>query len=275
MRTYGPKKIIVNEQAKNVMPLSESSLNQMLEHGKTGMIIISSSRSAIESTDPELDLTEEFEKDMEEVGGVQSIDSDALYDVMEEWLRKRNSRCDKELEKDIRSAGFSFTPIYGGYKGAEDVKDSYEPSYVVYCYNRDGGLVKFDYLEQFGLDMCRKYKQESVLIQRPGEPPAYYDADGNKVDMSGEDDVSFKDDNASRKYGNPDNPLLDKVKINNASERFFSTISRDKTNPKKFTLGISEQRTGREIIFEDLYIQLRPASYNEKMRRTKSGEYIL
>ena len=65
MRTYGPKKIIVNEQVKNVMPLSESSLNQMMDHGKTGMIIISSQVSSIEREDPNLDLTAQFEKSLE------------------------------------------------------------------------------------------------------------------------------------------------------------------------------------------------------------------
>ena len=74
MRTHGPKKIVVNEQTKNVMPLSESSLNQMMDHGKTGMIIISSQVSRIEREDPNLDLTAKFEKSLEQKGGAQSID---------------------------------------------------------------------------------------------------------------------------------------------------------------------------------------------------------
>ena len=71
MRTYGPKRITVNEQAKNVMPLSESSLNRMMDHGKTGMIIISSQVSSVEREDPNLDLTAEFEKSLEKRGGTR------------------------------------------------------------------------------------------------------------------------------------------------------------------------------------------------------------
>ena len=61
MKTYGPRKIVVEtydragkfvRQERNVMPLSETSLNQMMEHGKTGMVILSANRSAIDSENP-------------------------------------------------------------------------------------------------------------------------------------------------------------------------------------------------------------------------------
>ena len=106
MRTYGPKRILVNEQERNVMPLSESSLNKMMDHGKTGMIIISSQVSSIEREDPKLDLTAEFEKSLEQKGGLQGIDSDAMYDEMQDWLRRRNKAADKHLRDDIKAAGF-------------------------------------------------------------------------------------------------------------------------------------------------------------------------
>ena len=50
MKTYVPKKVILEaidkegrlvKRERNLMPLSESSLNRMMEHGKTGMAIIS------------------------------------------------------------------------------------------------------------------------------------------------------------------------------------------------------------------------------------------
>lgn len=253
MKTYGPRKVILETLDKsgnvidkewNLMPLSEASLNRMMDHGKTGMVIISANRSAIESSNPEQDLTDEFEKAMEKKGGVHGIDSDAMYDEMKDWLKQRNARADKELLKDIHDAGFSYTPVFGGYHGRDDVIDSYEPSYVVYSYNRDGGLIKFDYLEQFAIDMCRKYKQDSVYVQRPGEPPVYLDADGNQINSSSSDNFKF----------------------NRNQEEFFTTTSRDKTHPQRFTA---------DIVFESMYINLRPASYNENMRRIKSGEYIL
>ena len=244
MKTYGPKKIIVNEQVKNVMPLSESSLNQMMDHGKTGMIIISSQVTQIEREDPKLDLMADFVKSLEQKGGIQSIDSDALYDEMQAWLKRRNKAADKQLRDDIHDAGFSYTPVYGGYRMKETGEESHEPSYVVYCYNRNGGLVKFDYLEQFGVEMCRKYKQESVYVQRPGEPPVYLDYNGNQINRTSSDNFKFNRD----------------------QEEFFTTAGRDKSSPERFTA---------DIVFENMYIPIRPGDYNENMRRRKSGEFIL
>jgi hypothetical protein len=191
-----------------------------------------------------LSLRPAFDKYVEKLGGKQLIDSDAQYDIEQDWLKRRNSRADKMLRNDIKDAGLSYTPVYGGYHGSDDVVDSYEPSYVVYCYNKSGDVVKFDYLEEFAVEMCRKYKQESVYVQRPGEPPVYLDCDGNQINMSSSDNFKFNRD----------------------KEEFYTTTSRDKSNPQRFTA---------DIVFENMYIPLRPASYNEKMRRLKSGEYIL
>ena len=244
MKQYGPKKIVVNEQVRNVIPLSESSLNQMMDHGKTGMVIISSQVSSIERNDPKLDLTKQFEKSLEKKGGIQSIDSDALYDEMQDWLRRRNKAADRQLRQDIHDAGFSYTPVFGGYRMQETGEESHEPSYVVYCYDRNGQQLDFEQLKQFALKMCLKYSQESVYVQAPGQPPVYLDYNGNQVNASSSDNFKFNRD----------------------QEEFFTTTSRDKNSDKRFTA---------DIVFESMYIQLRPGDYNERLRRNKSGEYIL
>lgn len=244
MRTYGPRRITVNEQAKNVMPLSESSLNRMMDHGKTGMIIISSQVSSVEREDPNLDLTAEFEKSLEKRGGARSIDSDAMWDEMRDWLRRRNKAADNALRRDIQAAGFSYTPVFGGYRMKETGEESHEPSYVVYCYDRNGKQLDFQDLLQFGLKMCLKYSQESVYVQAPGKPPVYLDYNGNQVSSTSSDNF----------------------KLNRDGEEFFTTTSRDKSSPQRFTA---------DIVFESMYIPIRPGDYNENMRRLKSGEYIL
>lgn len=255
IRNYGPKRIVVEEydragnfvrQEHNVMPLSESSLNQMLEHGKTGMVIISANRSEIDDDNPALSLRLDFEKYVgEKYGDLSAIDSDQLYDIEQEWLRKRNAKADKELRQDIKTAGYSFTPVYGGYHGKNDVKDTYEPSFVVYNYRRgEDNPGDFYELERFAIEMCRKYKQESVYVQEPNSSPKYLDADGNQVNMFSSNDF----------------------RLNRDQEQFYTTTKRDKSNPQRFTA---------DIVFESMYIPLRPGTYNEKMRRLKSGEYIL
>lgn len=244
MREYGPKSILINEEKKNVMPLSESSLNQMMDHGKTGMVIISSQVSSVERTDPKLDLTAEFEKSLKDRGLLQSIDSDAVYDEMQEWLKKRNKAADRQLLKDIMEAGFSYTPVYGGYRMKETGEESHEPSYVVYCFDRNGKPRDFQELKEFALKMCLKYSQESVYVQAPGEPPVYLNYDGDQVNSSSSNNFKF----------------------NREKEEYFTTTKRSKTAPQRFTA---------DIVFESMYIQLRPGDYNENMRRRKSGEYIL
>ena len=104
--------------------------------------------------------------------------------------------------------------------------------------------MKFDYLEEFALEMCRKFKQDSVYVQRPGDPPVYLDGAGNQVNKTSSDNFKY----------------------NREKEQFYTTAKRDKSNPQRFTA---------DIIFENMYVPLRPADYNEKFRRIKSGEYIL
>ena len=240
MKTYGPKRIIINEQAKNVMPLSESSLNQMMDHGKTGMVIISSQVSEIQRTDPNLDLTAEFEKSL----GDNKVDSDAMYREMKDWLRKRNKAADKALLNDIKDAGYSYTPVFGGYKMQETGEESHEPSYVVYCYDREGNQRDFNELKAFALRMCLKYSQESVYVQAPGKPPVYLDYNGNQTNSKSSKDFKF----------------------NRGDETYFTTTKRDREGRQRFTA---------DIVFESMYIQLRPGDSNENRRRRESGEYIL
>jgi hypothetical protein len=253
MKAYGPKRIVLEEmnrkgefvrQEHNVMPLSESSLNQMMDHGKTGMIIISANRSAIDSDNPKQSLRPAFDKYINKMGGYEAIDSDALYNEEQNWLRRRNAAADKQLLQDIKNAGYTYTPVYGGYHGSDDVQDSYEPSYVVYNYKRSNEPADFQELEALALKLCSKYHQDSVYVQRPNQPPVYLDCDGNQVNSSSSDNFKFNRD----------------------KEQFYTTNKRDKSNPQRFT---------SDIVFENLYIPLRPASYNENMRRLKSGEYIL
>lgn len=256
MNNFGPKKITLNEVSRGtntvvtkehlVIPLSESSLNQMMEHGKTGMIIISACRSAVYSDDPELSLGDQFERWAEKTqGGLKSIDSDALYDIENEWLRERNARADKSLRNDIQAAGYSYTPVYGGYKGKDDGKETFEPSYVVYNYKRGSKEPgDFEELRDLALKLCKKYSQESVYVQAPGEPPVYLDANGDQINSTSSDNFKFNDDN----------------------QEYFTTAHRDKRDNKRFTA---------DIQFESIYIPLRPASYNERLRRNSIGEYIL
>lgn len=230
----------ITEVRHCVMPLSEASLNRMMEHGKTGMVILSANRSAIDSDNPDNSLRPEFEswckrKKIEEPD----------EEMENEWLRQRNVRADRELKRDIIEVGWSFSPVYGGYKGTDGVTDEFEPSFVVYNYDRKGnGKENFDELKQFAIDMCGKYHQDSVYVQAPNEPPVYLNARGEQVNDSST--LNFK--------------------FNRENEPYFTTTKRDKDNPQRFT---------GDIVFENMYHKLRPADYNERLRRGIQGEFIL
>lgn len=230
MIDFCPKLVRVNGDEMFVRPLNETTLNSIMKHGESGFVILSANRSEIDSSNPKNSLRSEFE-----TSGV----GDA-----ERWLKERNKKADLQLKKDIRGAGFSYSPIYGGYHGTDDVSDSYEPSFIVYSQKIGGKETDFDGLLDFALKMCGKYKQDSVYVQRPNQAPEYLDSEGNKVNDKSSNNFKFNRDN----------------------EEFFSTISRDKDNPQRFTA---------DILFEGVYVNLRPASYNEKLRRIKSGEVIL
>ena len=92
--------------------------------------------------------------------------------------------------------------------------------------------------------MCLKYSQESVYVQAPGKPPVYLDYNGNQINS-----------NSSNNF-----------KFNRGNETYFTTTKRDREGGQRFTA---------DIVFESMYIQLRPGDLNENRRRRESGEYIL
>ena len=92
-----------------------------------------------------------------------------------------NNKRTKELEDEIVKADYSFKHALGGYtyEGADGYTK--EKSFVVFNYYRDGESGDFERLEDFALDMCELFDQQSVLIAKPNEVPVYKDSDGNLV----------------------------------------------------------------------------------------------
>lgn len=200
------------------LPLSESSIDRILnKHGNEGMAIISANRSDVDN--------------------------------------QTNNQKTKELISDLRVSGFSYIPVYGGYHGQDDVVDSYEPSFVVTCFNREGQKEDINKLFNFAIKMCKKYNQDSILFKEPNGTPNYYDRNGNKVNSSSSNEV---------------------IKNDPTQEYFTSLIKTknlDKDNPersKRFTYDI--QFEGKKYTF---YTNPKPTTLNERIRRSKSGEIIL
>ena len=156
---------------KGLRKINEGGINRIMSHGENGFIVISANRSEVFSSNPECDLTDEYVKYCK-LNNEEPEDEN----VQKDWLAQRNNNADKELKDILKASKYGFTPVYGGYHGGDDVVDSFEPSYIVYNHVKGGGAgdhLNFDELRQFGIDLAKKFKQESVYIQGPDEEPNY------------------------------------------------------------------------------------------------------
>lgn len=238
--------------------IDEGGLNRIMSHGKYGFIIISANRSEIYSDYPKNDLTPQYEEWCEREG--KDIFSKENMDF---WLKQRNKTEDKRLLSDLMSSEYAYTPVFGGYKGKDNVTDNFEPSYIVYCHAKEdsNAYLNFQKLLEFGLSLVRKYKQDSVYVQKPNnEPPIYLDGEGNKVNSKESNDFKF----------------------NRYTEKYFTIDKRKKriTNdyPDETGKGRLEsmpQRFTADIQFESLYRKAAPSTYFNRMKRSKVGEVFI
>lgn len=108
----------------------------------------------------------------------------------------------KALVTDIQKAGYRYIPIYGCNVDANETKDNFVPSFIVFPFStKTNQFMEFDPFRQFVLDMCRKYIQDSVLLSNPDNTTAYYDKDGKAIKSVSLDSI-FNE--PSQIYLNPD-----------------------------------------------------------------------
>lgn len=242
--------------------LDEGGLNRIMYHGRNGFIVISANRSEIYSKNSQLDLTPEY---MEWCNKENVAPEDKKN--MDLWLRMRNNEVDKELHNRLKSSKYAFTPVYGGYHGTDNVSDSFEPSYIVYNHSKGDSkeYLNWDELFNFGLELAKAYKQDSVYVQAPNEAPIYVNGNGEKVN--------------SRESKN--------FKFNDYTQEFFTTAKKEKrtkdehgltTPPQRFTAEIEFENVDRNdirpVIFENIYKYYKagPSTYFDRMKRRKLGE---
>lgn len=207
------------------VPLSETNAQRLINrHSDNGYIIISACRG-----------WSDF-----------GLDPDNLAD--KETLNYKNKIRTKSLQNDIQSFGFSYTPCYGGFVenlGTENEDTVYEKSFIVYARKKDGS-VDFDLLKRFGLDMCDKYNQDSVLIKTPGDMPAYYNRNGG-IECQFDGDIAFND----------------------ITKTYFTDLYK---NTQK---GIRNGSKPTRFSFTETFIAPKPQCYSEGHIRFMRGEIFL
>lgn len=119
-----------------------------------------------------------------------------------------NDRFDKSLITDVQAAGYSYTPIYGGYKekaGGRTV-EVFEKSVLIYNFKKTGESGDFLELVDFATGLCMKYRQECFAAVYPGKPPVWVGPDGKVLKA-----------------------FSGKLKLNDIMQEYFSTFKHSKS----------------------------------------------
>lgn len=113
--------------------------------------------------------------------------------------RKMNNVKTNELKRDIYDFGYQFIPVQGGYHELNSDEESVEQSFIIVNYKRGSNVPVGDFaeLKAIAIDLCKKYRQDSVLIVEPEKKPTYYKQDGS-VDFELNGHVSVRDN--AREY---------------------------------------------------------------------------
>lgn len=219
--------------------LEAVNLNKIEKHGKDGFVIVSANRGEVNSSNPRTNILQQC------LEYFQKNNLENTEKNRDKFLKAYNMQKEKELLNDIRSKGYTYSMVYGGYHGTDDVTDVYEPSFVIYNHKKSGDVSDWKELFDFAIEMCGKYRQDSVYVQAPNDAPNYYDANGSIVNTSSSKNFKFNRDN----------------------EEYYTTTKRDKRNPQRFTA---------DIVFEGKYYK--PAlnhEYVDRMRRNQYGEIFI
>lgn len=123
-----------------------------------------------------------------------STHSNAGYVIMSAWRyengKELNNVRTKQLKADINASGYSYFPVWGGFVETDPntgkTREVKEKSFVITNFKRGSNEPNVDSsdLKKLGLQLCKKYKQESFLYKPSGKDnTAYYITSSGKVDM--------------------------------------------------------------------------------------------
>lgn len=166
-----------------------------------------------------------------------------------ELSRINNERIRKFIEQ-IKDSGYSYTPAYGGFienKGEPEEEQVYERSFIIYNRDKEGNKKDFNDLYEKGLEWCKEYNQDSILVKAPNEPPKYIKGDGS-IDTQFNGDVLFND----------------------FAQEYFTDLHKN-THKGKDDIG----RTPTRFTYTETYINPAPQCLSEAHSRYLSGEVFI
>lgn len=220
-----------------LVSINETNARTMIQkHSEDGYIVISPCRG---------------EDDFIRSG--ELLPEDAGTQRFRDELNKLNQKRIRQMVSQIKTSGYSYTPVYGGFIeniGTKEEVHVYERSFVIYNQDKYGNTLDFNKLYNLGLDWCNQYNQDSFLVQFPvdsreGGLLAY-------VDKNGQIDMEFKKG----------------ATFNDISKQYFTDLHKYHTIRQDSKL----TRITFESLLEDIYVNPGPQCYSEGHTRHLSGE---
>lgn len=156
--------------------------------------------------------------------------------------------CVRKLITILKKSPWSYMPVYGGFienKGKENETVVYEKSFMIFNYDKKGNPNKLDDLFNFGVELSKKFNQDSFLYHEPGKKPTYY------------------------KYGKHISVFSDKMKFNDYAEMYFTGLHQ---NTHEYS-GMPAKVTRFKFI--GCYANPKPQVVCTRFMRDKAGEIFL
>ena len=157
--------------------------------------------------------------------------------------------CVRKLITILKKSPWSYMPVYGGFienKGEKNETVVYEKSFMIFNYDKKGNPNKLDDLFNFGVELSKKFNQDSFLYHEPGKKPTYYD-----------------------KYGKLNSVVGDKMKFNDYAEEYFTGLHQHTHE----NYGIPAKVTRFKFI--GCYANPKPQVVCTRFMRDKAGEIFL
>ena len=156
--------------------------------------------------------------------------------------------CVRKLITILKKSPWSYMPVYGGFienKGEKNETVVYEKSFMIFNYDKKGNPNKLDDLFNFGVELSKKFNQDSFLYHEPGKKPTYY------------------------KYGKHISVFSDKMKFKDYAETYFTDLHK---NTHEYS-GIAGKVTRFKFI--GCYANPKPQVVCTRFMRDKAGEIFL
>ena len=96
-----------------------------------------------------------------------------------------------EMMTTCRENKFRYMPIFGCF--TQNNENWYEAAFVIYPYWTNDKPHTFDELQTFAIGLVKRFKQETMLVKKPGEKPIYVTKEGKTECEIGEERDAISD----------------------------------------------------------------------------------